>query len=283
MIPEAPEATSVCVSVVLHNSAPGALGPTLTCLHSSLAEARKQGFLAQARVVLRDNASDEAYRREVRSLCDSVFRPAPAWLSLSLDLSADNPGFGVAHNRNLDGAAERLYLILNPDVELASDAIAAGIRALQSDASVIAINPLCKRAGGQREYLCKRYPSVLDLFLRGFTPAWGQRRFTARLGRYEYRGEAEDTARPVELLSGACLLCRAACFRGAGGFDPHYFLYFEDFDLSLRLRELGDLRFEPTMLAVHHGGFAAKKGWRHRFWFIRSAIRFFHTHGWRLR
>jgi hypothetical protein len=70
--------------------------------------------------------------------------------------------------------------------------------------------------------------------------------------------------------------------RAAGGFDPRYFMYFEDYDLSLRIAAQGTVAYEPAMRIVHHGGEAARKGWRHVGWFVRSAWRFFSRHGWKL-
>jgi hypothetical protein len=283
MITEATAATSVCVSIVLHESALDALDPTLHHLRTSLNSAHSAGNIASARVVIRDNASSAAYRRELQILFDAVAREAPAWQTWELMLDDANPGFGAAHNANLEEAGEAYLLVLNPDVELAEDAVEAGLRAFAKEDSVVALNPLCHRADGDRDYLCKRYPTVLDLFLRGFAPAPLRDPFAERLGRYEYRDDDAKAARVVELLSGACLLCRGAAFHAVKGFDPGYFLYFEDFDLALRLASHGELRFEPSMQATHHGGFASRKGWRHRVWFMRSAARFFETHGWRLR
>lgn len=60
-----------------------------------------------------------------------------------------------------------------------------------------------------------------------------------------------------------------------------YFLYFEDFDLSLRAGRLGLSAYCPGMARPAFGGGVARKGWRHIACFARSAARFFNTHGWR--
>jgi len=85
----------------------------------------------------------------------------------------------------------------------------------------------------------------------------------------------------VEIASGCCMLVRSSALKAVGGFDQDFFLYFEDFDLSLRLQREGELLFDPAMQAVHHGGYAASKGLAHIRWFVRSGIRFFRLHGWR--
>ena len=45
---------------------------------------------------------------------------------------------------------------------------------------------------GRRHYLCKRYPTVLDLALRGFAPDGLRRRLQTRLNRYELHEQAGD-------------------------------------------------------------------------------------------
>ena len=101
--------------------------------------------------------------------------------------------------------------------------------------------------------------------------------------RYEMRDVCSGEA-PVDvaIASGCFMLVRTAALRAVGGFNEDFFLYFEDFDLSLRLAEKGRLVFEPRMHIVHHGGYAANKGRAHVKYFIRSGIRFFNRHGWRL-
>ena len=85
----------------------------------------------------------------------------------------------------------------------------------------------------------------------------------------------------VPLASGCFMLLRRAALQRVGGFSEAYFLYFEDFDLSLRLAGEGRLLFDPAVRIVHHGGYAAGKGLRHVWLFARSGRRFFHDHGWR--
>jgi GT2 family glycosyltransferase len=130
--------------------------------------------------------------------------------------------------------------------------------------------------------LAKEYPSVLVLALRAFAPQWLQRRFSGMLARYEMREmPVEGSSRPIPIASGCCMWVRREYFDGVGGFDEGYFLYFEDFDLSLRLSRLGTLIEHDGIEIIHHGGKAAQKGWRHIWWFSRSAIRFFQSWGWR--
>ena len=81
------------------------------------------------------------------------------------------------------------------------------------------------------------------------------------------RGESADTLahrfrREIDYGSAACLLARHEDFSSVGGFDPAYGIgYFEDVDLSFKLKERG-LRtiYEPLSRVVHelHGSGTSK-------------------------
>jgi N-acetylglucosaminyl-diphospho-decaprenol L-rhamnosyltransferase len=61
-------------------------------------------------------------------------------------------------------------------------------------------------------------------------------------------------------LSGSCFLVDLEAFRAVGGFDPGYFMYFEDVDLAERLGRAGYLHvYAPTAVVVHEGGHATRR------------------------
>ena len=106
--------------------------------------------------------------------------------------------------------------------------------------------------------------------------------FTARLRRYERAELAFDAPlTDAVIVSGCFMLMRRAVWERAGGFDPAFFLYFEDFDLSRRVADHAEIHRVPACRIVHGGGQASRKGWRHINLFMRSAARFFSKHGWR--
>lgn len=279
MITEGSAAPTLAVSVVTYRSDLERLTATLRCLAVSLALARERGLLADTAVALLDNASGPAYCEALETLVNEVAGDFSA--PVAVLLLQENLGYGAGNNRALAEQPSELVLILNPDIELEPEALVAALQVLAALPAVVAVAPDCIGADGRREYLCKRYPAVLDLLLRGAGLARRDGRFRERLARYEYRDRDPQLAAAVTLMSGACMLIRRDAFDAVGGFCPHFFMYFEDFDLSLRLAQRGALHYEPGMRVVHHGGNAARKGLRHVRWFVRSALRFFSRHGWR--
>lgn len=281
MITEPGSAPTLSVSIVLHNSSLRHLRVTLRSLLESLP--RLEGLVsAPVSLTILDNCSEPAYQQALSGLLAELKLAQVFGLTLSVVHSCENGGFGSGHNRVLKDRSERYLLILNPDVELDREALREAVVCLESNVEVVAVNPYCQRSDGSREYLCKRYPTMVDLLLRGLPFAGLRRVFHRRLARYEYHDIDPRAAANVELLSGACLMCRQSDFAAVESFDERFFMYFEDFDLSKRLSPRGQLLFLPSMKIVHHGGFAATKGLRHIAWFTRSALRFFTIHGWRL-
>lgn len=260
-------------SVVNYDTRGDILGNTLRAVAGGLGRHGR----GRARLTLSMNGPHAA-------TLDADFRPGSAdnWV-FECHHNPDNPGFGIANNRALLGSDARYLLILNPDAELADDALDNALALLESDPEVVAVAPRVVNDSGEREYLCKQNPRLLTFLLRGFAPARLRGRFSKRLGDFEMRAEtAEGVAQAdVPIASGCCLLVRGDAFRAIGGFDERYFLYFEDFDLSLRLAGHGRIVYLASMNVVHHGGQAARKGMWHIWQFLRSARLFFSTWGWR--
>lgn len=270
-------AVRLSVSLVLHNSPLALLERALDSLGRAAQQAPSLGALE---VVLVDNASTDDYRRELAAMLES--RLQFGLQNLQLRLLEDNRGFGAGHNTVLLHTDSDYHLVLNPDVELDEQALQAGLARLLAAPDIALVSPRVVNGDGQPEFLCKTRPSVLTLALRGFAPPWVKRFFRARLEHYEMRDACSaDNEVEVAIASGCFMLARTSALRAVGGFNAAFFLYFEDFDLSLRLAGQGKLLFLPSMRIVHHGGYAASKGGQHIRWFVGSAMRYFHLHGWR--
>jgi GT2 family glycosyltransferase len=234
-------------------------------------------------LALIDNSGDRAVAQEMIRIAQGRFKDANVQMTYLHGHA--NIGYGAAHNLVLHGSGADYHLVLNPDVELEPDAIAIGVRWLAEHADVGAIAPEVMRPDGGRDYLCKRYPAVTDLLLRGFAPRALRALFRGRLARYEMRDVIDPSPEreiiDIPAMSGACLLVKRQAIDTTGGFDPHFFLYFEDYDWTVRLNRITRTAYVPAMRVVHHGGGAARKGLRHIAWFVRSGVRFYRKHGWR--
>ena len=194
-------------------------------------------------VVLADNGSTDgaperaaAERPEVRLLA-----------------TGGNVGYGRAANAGVAATDHEWVVVSNPDVVFAAGALDELVRVARRWPRAGAVGPLIRTASGEV------YPSARDL------PSLGRGIGHAVLGTVwpgnpwtrSYRREQLPVERTAGWLSGSCLLLRREAFESVGGFDPSYFMYFEDVDLGQRLAEAGWLNvYAPSAEIVHTGSHA---------------------------
>lgn len=230
------------------------------------------------RLIVVDNSSRPS--KEIKEYIESIRH----FDSIDYISRIDNPGFGIAHNQAIRyGDGLRYHLILNPDLEVAPDALKTALEFMELHPECGLLTPFATWEDGQVQRLCKRYPTVLDLLLRGFAPTFMKRMFHRSLAKYEMADQLNDhdVLWDPPIVSGCFMLFRTEVLQQLGGFDPRFFLYFEDFDISLRAGKISRIAYVPQVRVVHHGGHASRKGWRHIWMFGRSMVTFFNIHGWR--
>ncbi len=252
---------------------------TLKCLKAAIVFLH-QKRLIDVQVVVVDNSVDDQIACNISQLLHADLKDIS-----QLICSPSNAGYGTGHNLATANRISRWYLIMNADVELSKDALIAALMFLEDleNQAIGLISPHCVNGNGQQAYLCKRYPSVFDLALRGFAPAIVRKQFQKRLAHYEYRRVTEHLpVKSIAIASGCFMFFRGEIWRTMGGFTPRYFLYFEDFDLSMRLNQVCKIAYVPSVRIIHHGGHAARKGFKHVIHFLRSACQFFTQHGWKM-
>jgi len=273
---------SLGASVVTFAPEARMLQRTLESFAASAQQARTAGVLGQAVLTLIDNGPGEADLRCVAAAREALVARFPE-IRCELRSGHGNVGYGAGHNLAIMRSTLDFHLVLNPDVLTDAGAMAAALHFMASQPRAVLVAPRVDDEAGRLQTLCKRYPTPLVLALRGFAPRMLRRAFAAALDRYEMHdvigGSAVVADEPI--ASGAFMFCRTAALRAVGGFDPGFFLYFEDFDLSLRLAREGGLYYVPEVRVTHFGGHAARKGGTHIRMFAASALRFFRKHGWR--
>ncbi|TGM56541.1 glycosyltransferase [Leptospira adleri] len=199
----------------------------------------------------------------------------------------ENLGYGAANNRSILESKTKFHLILNPDIKMIPETIELCVRYLKENPNCDVVVPavLNWESFGKEidfddlQFLVKSYPSVFVLFLRAFAPNFIRKFFQKRLDSYDLREKDwQLTQKSVPLVSGCFIFAKTESLRKIGGFDESFFLYFEDFDLSMRLNRKD---YFPEIKIYHKGGNSSKKGFLHIRLFVTSAFRFFNKFGWK--
>lgn len=270
------ENEGLSVSIVVYRPALAELTGTLASLGSSCEALRTRCPVLPVTLYIVDNGDLPELRVELDALRANC-------IETTILTGHGNVGYGRGHNLAIERAASRYHLVLNPDIDLDREALLRAADFFEAHPEVGLLTPWIGDEHGHQQFLCRRYPTLLDLFARGFLPGSIRRFFTRRLDRYEMRDliNDRDVVWDPPIVSGCFMLFRTSVLKKLAGFDARYFLYFEDYDLSLRTHDVARVAYAPTVRVLHHGGGAARKGSAHIKMFMASAYKFFSRFGWK--
>ncbi len=201
------------------------------CLRSLLAEV--EGLEARGlavNVLVVDNASEPAARARVRE--ETPARVRVLW-------SEENLGYPRACDLAYEAADSPLVLLSNPDVVYLPGSLATLAGAME-DPAVAFAGPATWWDRERTLKLNPGYPEDRARIEADAAAARGGAWPAHALAWQRQMSELTFAAapRPAEILSGACFVVRKDHVDAAGGlFDPALFLYYDDTDLCLRLRE----------------------------------------------
>jgi N-acetylglucosaminyl-diphospho-decaprenol L-rhamnosyltransferase len=198
-------------------------------------------------VILADNGSSDG----------APERAAARYPEVRVLSTGGNVGYGAAANAGLADVRSGWALVSNPDIRFEPGSVDELLSVAARWPRAATVGPAIRTPDQQL------YPSARDLpslstgighALLGWV--WPGNPWTAR-----YRREREEPReRPAGWLSGSCFLVDLEAFHSVGGFDPGYFMYFEDVDLGARLGERGWLHvYAPSAVVEHEGGHATRR------------------------
>jgi hypothetical protein len=208
-----------------------------SCLDSLDREGRSGGPRLEVTVV--DNGSTDGSVEMV-----AARRPPPRLIA-----NAENRGFSAANNQGLAEATAPLIFLLNSDTEVEP----GGLRALvdyardHPRAGILGpqlLNPdgSLQPSGGRLPRLGATLAELLGLDRLGGRPRYGTRR--------DY-----SVPSPVEEVSGAALLIRAAVVEAVGGLDEGFRWGYEDVDLCRRAAAAGwEIHYVSAARVRHEWG-----------------------------
>lgn len=187
----------------------------------------------------------EIYVLDNHSSDDTVSVIRKYFTRVHLIESSENLGFGRGHNEILKRISSEFHMVVNPDIQFTPEVISKLTAFMCHYPEVGIVTPKIRNADGSEQFLPKRDPKFSYIILSKFRPFY--------FLRDEYTRADEVFNRPTRILSstGCFFMIRTDVFRKVNGFDEQFFMYFEDTDLSRRVRKKRAIVFYPNAFVYH--------------------------------
>ena len=202
-------------------------------------------------VIVVDNASTDSGESRILKAFPEV-----RWIA-----NTENVGFGRANNQGFEAAKGTYTLILNPDTVVQEDTLEVCIDYLKTHPEVGGLG--IKGIDGTGQFLpeSKRgLPTPMTALwkITGLSRIFPKSVFFAR---YHMGHLDPDGNHKVDILVGCFMMVPTALLREVGGFDPRYFMYGEDIDLSYELLKTGrENHYISDSQIIHYKGESTKRG-----------------------
>jgi GT2 family glycosyltransferase len=155
-----------------------------------------------------------------------------------LHRSPKNLGFPGGNNVGYRLSRGRYFLLLNSDTVVAPGAFAELVRFADANPQAGIVGPRVLNPDGSLQMSCRRFPTLGAGLFRN-TPLgrlFPKNRFTRDYLMTDWDHHVE---RPVDWVSGCCLLARRQMVEEIGLLDEGYFMYCEDVDWAYRAGQAG--------------------------------------------
>jgi len=220
-----------------------------TCLDSIYKHLNSNDF----EIIIFDNNSDENSLEVLKSKVQTINAN-----NISLIPHNKNIGFGQACNQAVLKASGKLLFFLNPDTLLERNIFNEMDNQFGNEFFKDKIVGLNVHQHNAIDYSAGFYPNLLFELLNTFSLG----RFLEGLYVRFLAKSVKQNKIEVDWVMGASLIIPRNLFEIIGGFDPDYFLYFEEVDMCRRVKNKGySIYYLPQIKVKHIGSVSTKKNY----------------------
>jgi len=189
-----------------------------------------------------------------------------------------NLGYGKGHNLAIEKIHGRstYHIVLNPDISFEPGIINELKTFMDENQDIGQVMPKVLYPNGDLQKLCKLLPTPMDLIGRRF----GKLMNLKPNENYELPNFKYDKIKDIPNLSGCFMFFRTTILEEIKGFDPRYFMYLEDIDLTRRALRISRTVFYPKVSIIHKFRKESSKKIKMLIIHSKSAIQYFNKWGW---
>jgi len=218
--------------------------------------------------IVSDNGSTDGSVEEIRTRFPDV----------KIVENGGNIGFGAANNSGLVLATGDYVLFLNPDMLVVPLSLPVMVKMMEQNPTIGILGPRLNNQAGEfsPEAGPRRFPTVWNQLA---TMLKVPHLFPGVLDSYLYKGFDYATGQKVDSVRGSFMLVRRELLNTLGwGFDPRYFIWFEDVDLCKEAYRHGyEVWYTALAGAIDYVGQSFKKqpSLTKQKWFTGSMVLYF--------
>lgn len=197
----------------------------------------------EVEVIVIDNASTDGTPLLIRT----------TYPQIRVICNSSNEGFARAVNVAAKMAAGDTLLLLNPDAKVSHEVVVSLLQHLNTDSRLAVVAPVLSDGKGEfRTVSAGLKPSVRHVFNHFAGLSRFSRRAPWLTGHYLLEQNIGREATSVDWVSGGCLMVKREDWEALGGLSERWFMYAEDIDFCLRLREMRRVvQLLPQLHATH--------------------------------
>lgn len=179
-----------------------------------------------------ENSGEKDFQDAVKPLIDAGFEV--------LVLNSENQGFGTGCNTGAQYAKGEMLLFVNPDIQFLCN-----LSALQDPGQNISWGTVRQMTGKGSNYSIDLLPEYKSFIFEAFQIHSFVNRFPGWFLKFSY-------------VVGSFMLISKELFDRSGGFNPSFFLYYEEAEFARRLQALSGPPRICAPIAVLHEGFGSQ-------------------------
>ncbi len=216
-----------------------------SCIHSIKETAENISY----EIIVVDNDSQDGSDQDIRS----------EFSDIKLIVNRSNLGFSGANNQGIKISSGKYILLLNNDTTVKPGALNRLIDSMERHPGVgLMGGKLTNTDGTVQQSYGKLIPFINEFIQSKLFWNFYEIHKNRIIGLIMEKLHSQP--RVVDWVKGACMMLRREAIFDVGFLDDQFFMYFEEADLSIRLKSIGwKVYFEPRAEIVHHGGISVSK------------------------
>lgn len=201
-------------------------------------------------IIVADNGSVDGSAEEIKKI---IAKNRSRKINLILVENKKNLGFAAGNNQGLKKARGRYILFLNSDTKVFKDTLRIMLDYMEENPKVGLATCRVEFADGTLDPASHRgFPTPWNSFAYFF----GLEKLFPRIKPFSgyHLGHLDlNSIHEIDTPTGAFYLVRKEVITQVGSFDDRYFMYAEDIDLSLRIKNAGwKIMFVPLTKIIHY-------------------------------